>query len=51
MYPPSLEFKKGYRLGIEKGRKIERRLALVLVVGFVLVFEIVHRLLDHWICH
>jgi uncharacterized protein YebE (UPF0316 family) len=45
-YPPnSIEFKKGYALGIEKGRKIERRLSLALVIGFVLVFELAHWLL------
>lgn len=41
----SLEFKKGYRLGVQKGRSIERKLALVLVISFVLVFEVVHWIL------
>lgn len=42
-YPPNgIEFKKGYALGVEKGRRIERKLTLALVLGFVLVFEIVH---------
>jgi hypothetical protein len=44
-YPAnSYEFKKGFRLGVEKGRKIERRLCIALVIGFVLVFEVVHGL-------
>jgi hypothetical protein len=42
-YPPnSIEFKKGYALGVEKGRRVERKLTLVLVLGFVLIFEIVN---------
>lgn len=28
----SLEFKKGYRLGVEKGRKIERKLGLIMLL-------------------
>ena len=38
----SLEFKKGYRLGLEKGRSVERKIALALMFGFVLIFEFVH---------
>jgi hypothetical protein len=42
-FPPnSLDFKKGYKLGVEKGRSIERRLAIFLVIGFVLVFEVIN---------
>jgi hypothetical protein len=41
MYASS-DFKNGYRLGVQKGRSIERKLALFLVLGFVFVFEIVH---------
>lgn len=48
--PASLEFKKGFRLGIEKGRRIERRFALVLVVSFVFLFEIVHGVINHFVC-
>ena len=45
-YPPnSLEFKRGYRLGIMKGRVIERKICLAFVIGFVLVFELVHGLI------
>lgn len=46
MYPVnSLEFRKGYKLGVEKGRTIERRMALFLTLGFVVVFEIIHRII------
>lgn len=42
-YPPnSIEFKKGYALGVEKGRRIERKITLALVLGFVLVFEVIN---------
>jgi hypothetical protein len=42
-YPPnSKDFKRGYAMGIEKGRAMERKLALALVLGFVLVFEVAH---------
>jgi hypothetical protein len=42
-YPPNtLEFKKGYALGVKKGRSAERKITLALVLGFVLVFEVVH---------
>lgn len=42
-YPPNtLEFKKGYALGVKKGRSAERKITLALVLGFVLVFELVH---------
>jgi hypothetical protein len=45
-YPPnSLEFKKGYALGVQKGRSVERKITIALVLGFVLVFEVVHWLL------
>jgi hypothetical protein len=44
-FPPnSLDFKKGYKLGVEKGRSVERKLALVLVIGFVFVFELINGL-------
>jgi hypothetical protein len=42
-YPPnSLEFKRAYALGVQKGRSVERKLALVLVISFVFVFEVVN---------
>jgi hypothetical protein len=42
-FPPnSLDFKKGYKLGVEKGRSVERKLCLVLVIGFVFVFEVIN---------
>ena len=45
-FPPnSVEFKKGYALGVQKGRKIERRITLALVLGFVLVFEVINLVL------
>jgi hypothetical protein len=46
-FPPnSLDFRKGYKLGVEKGRSVERRLCLALVIGFVFVFEILNRVLS-----
>jgi hypothetical protein len=50
-YPPnSIEFKRGYRLGIEKGRRIERKLSLILLLvcmsGWVLfswVLSLLHK--------
>jgi hypothetical protein len=47
-FPPnSKDFKRGYRLGIEKGKNLERqrnsiniKIALVLVAVFVLAFEL-----------
>jgi hypothetical protein len=45
-YPPnSIEFKYAYKLGVLKGRSIERKICLALVIGFVLVFELIHLLL------
>ncbi len=42
-FPPNTkDFKKGYALGIERGRKMERKFTLVLVLGFVLVFEVIN---------
>jgi hypothetical protein len=42
-YPPnSLEFRKGYAMGISKGRSMERKLCLGLVIGFVFLFEVTH---------
>jgi hypothetical protein len=49
--PNSLDFKKGYRLGIAKGRKIERRLCFILVIVFVGVFELVNVLVTKSVCH
>lgn len=41
-YPVNnLEFKKGYGLGVAKGRRIERKLALVCVIVFTFLFLLV----------
>jgi hypothetical protein len=44
--PNSIEFKRGYSLGIQKGRLIERKFCLIVVIGFVSVFEIIHAVLE-----
>lgn len=42
----SLEFKKGYGLGFKKGRVVERKLCLALVIAFVILFELIHWVLS-----
>ena len=44
------EFKRGYRLGVERGREKEKRLALLLVLGFVLVFELLNAISLRFVC-
>ncbi len=51
-YPPnSQEFKKGYALGVQKGRSTERKIALALVIGFTLVFEVIHLVTSVVVCN
>lgn len=50
-FPPnSLDFKKGYRLGVQKGRVIERKICLVLMIVFVVLFEVIHKVVDYFVC-
>jgi len=39
-------FKSGYRLGVEKGRSIERRLCLIMCIGFAGFVLVLARLLS-----
>lgn len=44
------ELRRAYAKGVEKGRRIERKLCLILVIGFVALFEIVHKIVNIWSC-
>lgn len=43
--------KKAYWLGIQKGQSIERKRCLALVLGFLVVFELLHWLLTRAVCN
>jgi len=40
-FKTSADFKRGFRLGIEKGRKLERLLAGIFVFAFLIATEII----------
>lgn len=47
--PPMLpEFKHGYRLGLVKGRQIERRICFAILIVWMFVWFILNSFLSHF---
>jgi len=46
--PMHPEFRSGYRAGVEKGRKIERRICFAILVGWMTVWFILNSILSHF---
>jgi len=48
-YPPnSLEFKKGFRLGVEKGRRLERKLWFAIIIVWMFGWYTLNWILSHF---
>jgi hypothetical protein len=49
-YKPPMhpEFRNGYRLGVEKGRRIERKVCFSILVAWMFVWFILNSILSHF---
>lgn len=44
----SLDFKKGFALGVDNGRRIERKLCLILMIFYVGLFSVIWKVVTHF---